>query len=111
MISSEVYLDNAFDQGCLPAAACGPNMVSIGSLTKVHGLGGIRVGWIVAPDRILRRARQALDYLECNLPAPSESIALAAMRRAPDLARRPRMIAARNLAAVREWICGRDDVR
>src|SRR5260221_14370427 len=58
VICDEVYLDNAFAPGLKPAASFGPNMVSIGSLSKVYGLGGLRIGWIVAPEPILRKARQ-----------------------------------------------------
>src|SRR6185436_17848698 len=85
VIVSEVYLDNAFTSGLRPAATFGPNLVSIGSLSKVYGLGGLRIGWMVASDAILKKARVVLDYIECDLPAPSESIALVALRRAPEL--------------------------
>lgn len=110
VVVSEVYLDNAFVPGLRPAAACGPNLVSIGSLSKVYGLGGLRIGWMAGPEAVLRKARVALDYLECDLPAPSESIALAALRKAPELAERARRIAQRNFAVVEEWLGRRDDL-
>jgi aspartate/methionine/tyrosine aminotransferase len=110
VVVSEVYLDNAFVPGLRPAAACGPNLVSIGSLSKIYGLGGLRLGWMAGPEPVIRKARVVLDYLECDLPAPSESIALVALRKAPELAERARRIAARNFSVVEEWLGRRDDL-
>lgn len=110
VVVSEVYLDNAFAADLKPAAACGPNLVSIGSLSKIYGLGGLRLGWMAGPEEVIRKARTALDYLECDLPAPSESIGLAALRKAPELADRARRIAQRNFALVEEWLSRRDDL-
>jgi aspartate/methionine/tyrosine aminotransferase len=111
VISAEVYLDNAFTPGLRPAASLGPNLVSIGSLSKVYGLGGLRIGWIVAGEPVLRRARQILDYLECELPAPSLRIAATALRKAPELVLRCQQIATRNLKVVSEWVARRGDVQ
>lgn len=110
VVVSEVYLDNAFAADLKPAAACGPNLVSIGSLSKIYGLGGLRLGWMAGPEEVIRKARLALDYLECDLPAPSESIGLLALRKAPELADRARRIAQRNFAIVEEWLSRRDDL-
>lgn len=110
IISSEVYLDNAFVPGLKPAASFGSNMVSIGSLSKNYGLGGLRIGWIVASESVIEKARVILDYLECDLSAPSEGIALAALKRADALIERSRRIASANFKIVGEWIARRGDV-
>jgi aspartate/methionine/tyrosine aminotransferase len=111
VIVSEVYLDSAFAPGQKPAATLGPNLVSIGSLSKVYGLGGLRIGWLVGPEALLKKARLALDYLECELPTPSESIALAALKRGPELILRCQQIAMRNFKIIREWIEKRGDLQ
>jgi len=111
VIVSEVYLDNAFAPGQKPAATLGPNLVSIGSLSKVYGLGGLRIGWLVGPEPLLKKARLALDYIECDLPAPSESIALAALKKGPELILRCQQIAMRNFKIIREWIEKRGDLQ
>ena len=110
VIVSEVYLDNAFVDGLAPAAAFGPHMVSIGSLSKVYGLGGLRIGWLIASEDVVARARQALDYIECDLPAPSEAIALVALRRMDEWAERARRIARRGFDVVKEWLAKREDL-
>lgn len=109
VVVSEVYLDNAFTP-LKPAVTLGQNLVSIGSLSKVYGLGGLRIGWIVADEAFIARAREVLDYLECDLPAPSEWIAAQALRKSADLAERCRRIAERGFSVLREWIVKRDDL-
>lgn len=56
LLSDEVYApygpeaeDGAFGG---PTAAGLPNTVVIGSLTKFHGVGELRVGWLVVPDEL-----------------------------------------------------------
>jgi aspartate/methionine/tyrosine aminotransferase len=111
VIVSEVYLDNTFAPGQKPAATLGPNLVSIGSLSKVYGLGGLRIGWMVGPEPLLKKARLALDYIECDLPAPSESIALVALKKGPELILRCQQIAMRNFKIIGEWIEKRGDLQ
>lgn len=106
---SEVYLDAAFTP-LHPAVSLAPNLVSIGSLSKVYGLGGLRIGWIAGPEDLVARARLALDYLECELPAPSLWLAARALRKAPELAERCRRHAERGFDLLRSWIRERDDL-
>ncbi|HLY12128.1 MAG TPA: pyridoxal phosphate-dependent aminotransferase [Planctomycetota bacterium] len=110
VVVSEVYLDNAFAPGQKPAVTLGSNLVSIGSLSKVYGLGGLRIGWMAGPEAILKKARVILDYIECDLPAPSESIALLALRKGPELVLRCQQIAMRNFKIIREWVEKRGDL-
>ena len=63
------------------AALAASRFEAYDSLSKVYGLGGLRIGWMVGPEPILKKARLILDYIECDLPSPSASIALAALRR------------------------------
>ncbi len=111
VIVDEVYLDSTFAPGQKAAATLGPNLVSIGSLSKVYGLGGVRIGWIVGPEPLIRKARLALDYIECELPSPSESIALAALKKGPELVLRCQQIAMRNFKIIGEWIEKRGDLQ
>lgn len=109
VVVSEVYLDNAFTP-LRPAATLGPNLVSIGSLSKVYGLGGLRIGWLAGDEPFIARAREILDYLECDLPAPSEWIAAQALKKSAELAERCRRVAERGFSILREWIQKRDDL-
>jgi len=84
LIVDEVYLDAAhlnLGQPRWSAARLGDNVVAINSLTKIHGLGGIRAGWIVANKATANRVRQLVNLINGDNPAPSEGLALQAFSR------------------------------
>ncbi len=106
----EVYRD--FLPG--PPGTCflpgGPFVVT-SSLTKVYGLGGLRVGWAIAAPDLVARMRDLNDYIVVNMPAPSASIALEAWEGLDAVAARHREIGSRGLRAVDAWVRSRRDLR
>ncbi len=78
----EVYLD--LIEGARPAFRENGNLVSVGSATKAWGLGGIRIGWVLAPPDFVRRIVQLNDLLVVNPPWPSVRIACEVFRREPE---------------------------
>ena len=76
VLVDEVYRE--LDLTVRPTAALGrPRVIVTNSLTKAHGLGGLRIGWILAtPDRIQRIAEW--NDLVCPAhPVPSIAVAKA----------------------------------
>ncbi|SHH27989.1 pyridoxal phosphate-dependent aminotransferase [Halobaculum gomorrense] len=57
-----------------PTGAGLPATVTVGSLTKFHGLGGLRIGWITGPEAFVERARQVEQHVPA-LAAPSVALA------------------------------------
>src|SRR6266851_4277802 len=58
VLVDETFRELAFDDTPPSAAEFGPRMVALSTVTKLCGLGTLRVGWIVgAPDSIDRFAR------------------------------------------------------
>ncbi|QLG26889.1 pyridoxal phosphate-dependent aminotransferase [Halorarum halophilum] len=57
-----------------PTGAGLRGVVSVGSLTKFHGLSGLRVGWLIAPERFARRAEQVRHHVPA-LAGPSVALA------------------------------------
>lgn len=106
VVVDEVYLDAALVSGLRPAVQCGPNAVSISSLSKSFGLGYLRAGWIATKDEALMAKLNTIvdDYLIGSLPMPSISVAAMALRRADVLAARARSIVEANLKIVSGWI-------
>ncbi len=43
-------------------------LIVASSLTKVYGLGGLRCGWILAPEELARSLRRLTDYLIVKVP-------------------------------------------
>jgi aspartate/methionine/tyrosine aminotransferase len=76
-------------------AALGPRWVATSSLTKVYGLGGLRIGWVAGSEEVLARCAGVQNGLSVTPALPSISLAL---ELAPHLdtlrARAHRMLAA-----------------
>jgi len=74
----------------------------VGSLSKAYGLPGLRIGWLLAPAGIRERAQEMRDYTSICPPAPSEALAMAALRARPAILERQRQHAAANRALVEQ---------
>jgi aspartate/methionine/tyrosine aminotransferase len=96
----------------LPAAAeCSPGAVSVAGLSKPFGLAGLRVGWAVSRDPdLLARASAFRDYLSGCSAAPSEALALIALRARDAMLRRSRRLIAHNLALLEEFLADHGDI-
>ena len=78
--------------------------VSLAGLSKSFGLPGLRVGWLATRDRtLLERCMGLKDYTTICASAPSEILAIIALRRRAEILARNRAIVARNLAAARSF--------
>lgn len=113
LFSDEVYRGVELDPGrTLPAAAdLDDRSVSLGVMSKAYGLAGLRIGWIVCRDReALRRMAALKDYTTICSSAPSEILALMALRAGPALLERTRSILRENLALLTEFFDTHGDV-
>jgi len=106
LFSDEVYRGLEFDPaGRLPAAAdLYPRAISLGGLSKVYALPGVRLGWIACRDMALnQRLLAAKDFTTICSAAPSEILALIAVRAADRLIARSRATITRNLTLADEF--------
>ncbi len=110
VIVSEAYLDSCFEAGHRPAVSFGDHLVSIGSLSKVYGLGGLRVGWIAASEEVIRRIHVIQDYIAGGISGASQSLALRALAKADVLTARCKKIVQDNLEILSEWMKKRPDL-
>jgi aspartate/methionine/tyrosine aminotransferase len=107
LFSDEVYRGLEFDPADrLPAAAdLHPRAISLGGLSKAYGLPGVRLGWTVCRDPGLsRRMQAAKDFTTICSSAPSEVLALIAVRAADRLIGRALTGITRNLGLVDEFV-------
>ena len=112
LFSDEVYRGLEFDPADrLPAAAdLYPRAISLGGLSKAYGLPGVRLGWTVCRDAALnQRMRSSKDYTTICSAAPSEVLALIAVRQADELTGRALRTIRRNLGLADEFLAGRPD--
>jgi aspartate/methionine/tyrosine aminotransferase len=107
LFSDEVYRGLEFDPADrLPAAAdLYPRAISLGGLSKAYGLPGVRLGWIACQDAgLIQRMLSAKDFTTICAAAPSEVLALIAVRAAGQLIGRSLAGIRHNVELVAEFI-------
>ncbi len=104
LVSDEVYRGLVYDpQDALPPAAdLSERAVSIGDLTKPFGLGGLRTGWIATRDHaVIEACAEMHDYTGLCGSAPSEFLAVIALKYRDALLARKMAVARANREAFR----------
>lgn len=99
LVSDEMYRGLEYDpeRRLTPAAVAAGRGVSIAGLSKAYGLPGLRVGWLATRDKAVREAVQAYkDYTTICASAPSERLAVVALKNRDRLVGRCREIVAAN---------------
>ena len=93
----------------LPATGdCYERGVSLFGLSKTFGLPGLRIGWLATRDASLMQACATFkDYTTICSSAPSEILAIMALRAKEWLIGRSRQVIADNLALAREFFAAR----
>jgi len=103
VLSDEVYRLMEYDaRDTLPAAVeLSARGVSLGVMSKTFALAGLRVGWLACRDAgILSRCAAYKDYTTISNSAPSEVLALVALRARERVIARSRALVSDNLARV-----------
>lgn len=80
------------------------NVIVTSSLTKVFGLGGLRCGWMLAPETIVGRMKRLMDLVSVEGVYIGEQISARAFSRLDSLRARSRPLIERNFALVRDFI-------
>ncbi len=107
LLSDEVYRLLEHDPADrLPAAAdLSGRAASLGVMSKAFGLAGLRIGWLAARNEdLLRRCAAYKDYTTICCSAPSEVLAIIALRARERILRRNREIVAGNLALLDRFL-------
>ncbi len=103
LLSDEVYRDLAIEPGLAVASAAHQmNAIVVGDVAKPLGLGGLRVGWLIAHDAVLRDSIATLrDYTTLSVPTPSDALARIALGHVDALLERPLENIRANVARLR----------
>lgn len=107
LLADEVYREQELD-GCPtlpPAATLYENAYSLGVMSKSLGLAGLRIGWLCSQNTELLDAVSAYKhYLSICNSAPSEILALIALRNKHVLLSRNRQITQDNLVIIQGFL-------
>lgn len=104
IIADEVYRGAELD-GVESASfsGTGERVIVTGGLSKVYGLPGLRVGWLVAPEARVRAALELKDYTTIAPATLSEVLAEVALERRAKLLERARYLLSERWPALEEW--------
>ncbi len=81
----------------------GERVMVSGGLSKVYGLPGLRIGWLVAPQERVQAALELKDYTTIAPATISEILAEVALERRPRLLERARFLLDERWPALEEW--------
>jgi hypothetical protein len=103
LVVDEVYLECLWGANTESCVHAGPNVLTTNSLTKAYGLDGLRAGWVLGPDDMIRRAWTIQDLLANNGVAPGEQMTLAALKRLSSIRRHVHATLDPNLERMRRF--------
>ena len=112
LFSDEVYrgLEYAPHEQLPAAADLAPSAVSLGVMSKSFALAGLRIGWLATRNEaFLDRVARLKDYTTICSSAPSEVLALIAVRAREQVLARSRSIVAANLDHARAFFDARGE--
>ncbi len=102
ILVDETFRELAFEKTPPSVAEFGPHMIALSTVTKVCGLGALRVGWIVADPSLLDRFKAVKDYTTICGSSVGQLLATWALERYGFFLRRAKRILDRNRKVARE---------
>ena len=93
-----------------PMRNLGARAISIGTLSKPFGLPGLRLGWMAAPEEIVRRCWGLRDYITLSPGKLNDALAVLAFRHLDQIVARTQSIVAANLATADHWFTEHADL-
>lgn len=107
LFSDEVYRGLEHDPADRLPAACDlyERAISLSTVSKAHGLPGLRIGWLASRDReLLARIRELKLYTTICSSAPSELLVALALRHGEQLVEQSRRLVLGNLPLVEAFL-------
>jgi aspartate/methionine/tyrosine aminotransferase len=83
VLADEVYADYLYEGEHVSIArleGMAERTLSVYSLSKSHGIAGARIGFLVAPERVVQVARRVATHSVFHVPLAAQRVALAAVR-------------------------------
>lgn len=112
VLSDEVYRGLEHDTAGKLPAACDryPSAISLGAVSKAHGLPGLRVGWLAGRSReLMERVKELKLYTTICCSAPSELLVALALRHADRLIGESRQLLLGNLPVLEAFLARHGD--
>jgi aspartate/methionine/tyrosine aminotransferase len=104
VLLDEIYLEFLEGSGLGTSFHLAGNLVVTSSLTKVHGLGGLRCGWVLAPESLVERMRRLMDLVSVEGVYIGEQVSAQAFSQLDSLRALSRPFIESNFALVKDFI-------
>lgn len=107
-----LFVDEIYRElsGTESALSLSSNVVVTSSLSKTYGSAGLRIGWVVGDEKIIKDVQTAKNYVNTCLPTLSEHLAIRIFKRRNEIIERARNIISKNISIVEQWADSRDDI-
>jgi aspartate/methionine/tyrosine aminotransferase len=93
-----------------PMRNLGSRAISTGTFSKPFGLPGLRIGWIAAPEDVVRRCWGLRDYISLSPGKLNDALAVLAFRHRDQIVERTRRIVAENIPFATRWFAENVDL-
>jgi aspartate/methionine/tyrosine aminotransferase len=113
LLSDEVYRGLEHDPAARLPAACDSyeRALSLGTVSKAHGLPGLRLGWLACRDAaVIESIRELKLYTTICSSAPSELLVALALRHAERIVEDNRSLVLANLPLIDDFIARRSEL-
>src|SRR5437667_11652261 len=111
ILADEVYRGAERSAEASPSfSGRGGRIVVTGGLSKVYGLPGLRVGWILAPQERIAAALEIKDYTTIAPTTISEVLTEVALESRKQLLERARFLINERLTVLEDWAAGHSRV-
>jgi aspartate/methionine/tyrosine aminotransferase len=104
VLVDEIYLEFLEGKGPETSFHLAENMIVTSSLTKVHGLGGLRCGWMLAPESLVERMRRLMDLVSVEGVFIGEQVSARAFSELDSLMALSRPLIEGNFALVKDFV-------
>ncbi|MCF6227865.1 MAG: aminotransferase class I/II-fold pyridoxal phosphate-dependent enzyme [Planctomycetes bacterium] len=112
VLVDEVYLDHLkIGDADASAFTLGENVAIPSSLTKVYGLGALRLGWAAAPEKLAARMLDLADVIDPELSPVTQKIAFRGLQALSKLRPLARTLHEKRWPIMKEWLDSRKDVQ
>ena len=108
LMVDETYRDLTFENPPPPAATLSKKAISLSSMSKVWGVPGIRIGWVVADTPIIEAVRAVREQITICNSSLGEAIAIEILKRKDELLKRMRKQQLANYKIVKDWMDNQD---
>lgn len=112
VLCDEVYRGISEDGSYMPSIVdIYEKGISVGSMSKIYSLAGLRIGWFVSRDKeLVRLARERRDYDTISCPVIDDKLAALALANKEAIYARNRAILLKNRHILDEWVNATEEV-